>query len=189
VTLGLIADAQRGDREALERVFQRCHDHLLLAVRLRLGRRLRSVLESGDVFQSVALEVLRDLGDFVPRGSGSFRRYLNQLVLNKIRDRARYFDAGKRRAAPSAPRERLEDLPARESAAGYLDPLGRFERLEREIARLPEDMRRVVILRRVDGLPSKEVARLLGKSDATVRKTYSRALGRIAARMSEEGDP
>ena len=84
----LVARAQAGDDEALEDLFKRHHDHLLLAVRLRLGTHLRSVLESADIFQSVALEAFRDLDNFEPREPGSFRHYLNTLVLNKIRDRA-----------------------------------------------------------------------------------------------------
>ncbi|MAF67369.1 MAG: RNA polymerase sigma factor [Planctomycetota bacterium] len=179
----LVARAQAGDDEALENLFQRHHDHLLLAVRLRLGTRLRSMLESADIFQSVALEAFRDLDNFEPREPGSFRHYLNALVLNNIRDRARYFDAAKRQGGEPVPQSQLASLPAGGQGEGYLDLTGRFERLEREIERLPQDMREVLILRSVDGLPSQEVAKMLGKSDAAVRKTYSRAMAHLASRM------
>ena len=64
---------------------------------------------------------------------------------------------------------------------------GGFERLERAIQQLPEDMRQVLVLRSVDGLPSQEVARKLGKSDAAVRKAYSRAVAQLASRMGADG--
>jgi DNA-directed RNA polymerase specialized sigma24 family protein len=48
--------AQRGEDEAWSLLFEHYHDHLLLAVRLRL----RSVLEGADIFQSVALEAYRN---------------------------------------------------------------------------------------------------------------------------------
>ncbi|MDP6740014.1 MAG: RNA polymerase sigma factor [Planctomycetota bacterium] len=182
----LVARAQAGDAEALEDLFNRHHDHLLLAVRLRLGTRLRSVLESADIFQSVALEAFRDLDNFEPREPGSFRHYLNTLVLNKIRDRARYFDAAKRQGGERAPQSQLAQLPASDPEEGYRDGSGRFEKLERAIQQLPEDMRQVLVLRSVDGLPSQEVARMLGKSDAAVRKAYSRAVAQLASRMGEE---
>ncbi len=51
---------------------------------------------------------------------------------------------------------------------------------------VPEDMRQVLVLRVVDGLPSREVAGILDKSDAAVRKSYSRAMARLVARMNDE---
>jgi RNA polymerase sigma-70 factor (ECF subfamily) len=189
LTLALVARAQSGDDDALNGLFERYHDHLLLAVRLRLGRQLRSVLESADVFQSVALEAIRDLGDFTPRGADSFRHYLNRLVLNKIRDRARYFGAAKRQGTQRASQTHLEELSSPPESVTYHDASGRFESLEREIALLPEDMRQVLMLRTVDGLPSQEVAQLIGKSDASVRKTYSRAVARLCLRIDSKPAP
>ena len=182
----MVARAQAGDERALEDLFRRHHDHLLLAVRLRLGLRLRGELESMDIFQSVALDAFRDLDNFVPREPGSFRHYLNKLVLDRICDRARYFDAAKRRGGERASQNQLKELPAKDSQGSYFDASGRFERLEREIQRLPEDMRQVLILRSVDGLPSQEVAKMLDKSDAAVRKSYSRAVAHLATHLGDE---
>ena len=183
----LINRAKSGDDDALNDLFRRHHDHLLLAVRLRLGNRMRGMLESVDVFQSVALEAFRDLDQFEARGKGSFRHYLNKLVFNKICDRARYFDAAKRSTGRETSPSQLEQLPAADSEPGYIDTSGRFERLEQEIKSLSEETRQVVVLRAVDDLPSQEVATVLGKTDAAVRKTYSRALARLARRLGDPG--
>jgi RNA polymerase sigma factor (sigma-70 family) len=161
----MVARAQAGDERALEDLFRRHHDHLLL---------------------SVALDAFRDLDNFVPREPGSFRHYLNKLVLDRICDRARYFDAAKRRGGERASQNQLKELPAKDSQGSYFDASGRFERLEREIQRLPEDMRQVLILRSVDGLPSQEVAKMLDKSDAAVRKSYSRAVAHLATHLGDE---
>ncbi len=184
ITVELIADARRGNSAALDDLFRRHHDHLLMAVRLRLGPRLRGVLESGDILQSVALEAFRELDGFEPRGQGSFRRFLNHLVLNKIRDRARHFEAQKRSGTEPLTPEHLEDA-ATAGTGNYLDPNGRFEQLEAEIRRLPDDLQEVLILRAVDGLPSAEVAQQLGKSDAAVRKMYSRGIAQLAMRLED----
>jgi len=189
VTLDLVRRAQGGEDEAGNLLFEHYHDHLLLAVRLRLGPRMRSALESVDVFQSVALEVYRDLDGFTPQGEGSFGAYLNAVVLNKIRSRARYLDAAKRQGTERLPEQDLDRLPARGSEVSYHDPTGRFERLEREIGLLPDEQREVLLMRRFDGLASKEVARLLGKSDAAVRKLYSRAVASLALRMDQGETP
>ncbi len=182
----LVARAKDGDDSALEDLFRRHHDHLLLAVRLRLGARLRSVLESGDIFQAVALKALRGLDNFAPREPGSFRHYLNTMVTNEIRDRARYFGADKRQGGQQVSQSQLNELSASHSPQVYFDASGRFEGLEREIRRLPEEMRQVLILRTVDGLPSREVAKKIGKSDAAVRKIYSRAVAQLATHLGEE---
>lgn len=182
-SLALLARAQAGDDRALNQLFEHYHDHILLAVRLHLGARLRSLLQSTDIFQSVALAAFEDLQQFQPRGQGSFRAYLNRLVLNKIRSRARHFDARKRQGMHNASSTELEQLADKKTDLSYRDPTGQFARLEREIQKLPEDMRRILLMRTIDGLSSQEVANSLGKSDAAVRKSYSRAIARVSTNL------
>ena len=124
-----------------------------------------------------------------PEGSpGSERNAATQLLAltNEIRDRARYFGADKRQGGQQVSQSQLNELPASHSPQVYFDASGRFEGLEREIRRLPEEMRQVLILRTVDGLPSREVAKKIGKSDAAVRKIYSRAVAQLATHLGEE---
>jgi RNA polymerase sigma factor (sigma-70 family) len=51
-----------------------------------------------------------------------------------------------------------------------------LQRLARAIARLPAKVRRVFMLRRIDGLSQRDVARRLGLSESTVEKHMGRAL-------------
>jgi RNA polymerase sigma-70 factor, ECF subfamily len=180
----LVRRIQRGEREAWNELFARYHDQLLLGVRLRLGAGLRRHLESEDIFQSVALEAFRELERFEYRGQGSLERYLHTLVLNKLRDRADTFAAAKRAGAVRLDESLAADLPAREPsyhAAG-------FERLERALQALPADARELIVLRKLEGLSSQEVAAHLGTSDAAVRKAYSRALAQLTTRLAELGE-
>ncbi len=183
VTVELLARIREGDDGAWEELYRRYHDDLLFAVRAHLGPALRSHLESEDVLQSVAIQALRVLPRFEPRGKGSLRHYLHCMIVNKIRDRAAYYGAAKR-----AGDQRLETGDVADLSEGqptYRDG-ERFERLERALRLLPPDQERVVILRRVDGLSSKEAAELLGKSEVAVRKLYSRAIARLGSLMGEE---
>jgi RNA polymerase sigma factor (sigma-70 family) len=85
-------------------------------------------------------------------------------------------------------------VPLTDSVAGSLatpEPPGyhdreRYEQLERALARLPDEMRRVVVLRKVDGLSSKEAAAQLGRSDAATRQLYARAIARLAEWFAEQ---
>ncbi len=187
VSLELVSRIQRGDHAAWRELYERYHDQLLLAVRLRLGRGLRRWLQSEDIFQSVALEAFRALPGFEYRGKGSLVGFLERLVVNKIRDRADTFAAEKRAGAMALDEERLDALPI--GAAGdvrYFDA-ERYERLERGLSALPGDMREMLVLRKVEGLSSKEVAARLGKTDEAVRKAYSRALARLSLLVDRAG--
>lgn len=177
LTSELLARVRDGDAGAFGELYHRYHDELLFAVRLHLGPRLRSKLESEDILQSVAIEAMRALPRLNEDRSGGLRHYLHTMVVNKIRGRADHFDAQKRAG----------DVPLTPSAAANLageEPCyhqsDRFERLERAMNALPDDFRQILTLRKVDGLTSKEAARVLDRSDAAVRKLYSRALARLA---------
>jgi RNA polymerase sigma-70 factor (ECF subfamily) len=176
-TLELLSRVRGGEDGAWNELFRRHHDQLLFAVRMRLGPDLRKHLQSVDIFQSVALESLRALEGFEYRGPGSLNRFLNTLVTNKIRDRADTFRAHKRAGTVPLP----DDISSAPESA-YQDP-ELYERLERSLASLPEDFREVLLLRKVEGLSSKEVAERLDKSDEAVRKSYSRALARLTLAM------
>jgi RNA polymerase sigma factor CnrH len=152
---------------------------------MRLGSGLRSVLQSEDVFQSVALDALSALKRFEYRGPGSLERYLKQMVLNKIRDRAKAFGTAKRAGNRIDSEATFAGLAAPGAAeVGYYEAAV-YVRLERAIAGLPDEMREVLLLRRIEGLSSLEVAERLGKSDASVRQIASRAMARLATTMAE----
>ncbi len=184
-TLDLVDRIQRGEEGAWDALYRRYHDELLFVVRMNLGKKLRGALESEDVLQSVALAAFRALPDFEPNGPDSMRRFLHTLVLNKIRDRADHFGAQKRAGGVQLTDTIAAALGGDAGPPTYYES-ERFERLERALRQLPEDMREVVLLRKIDDMPSKEVARLVGSSDAAVRKLYSRAMARLTLLLGED---
>jgi len=181
-TLALLQQIRAGDGEGWRVLYERYHDPLLFWVRMHLGASLRRFLQSEDVFQSAAVEWLRDLERFEYRGEGSLQRYLRRLILNKIRDRADFYAAEKRR-----PAEPLDEDALPDTAVAYRDH-ETYERLERALADLPEELREVVLLHKIEGLSTKEIAARTGKSDDAVRKSYSRALARLALRMGGDAE-
>ncbi len=181
----LVERARAGDSAAGEEFYRRYHDEILFAVRARLGARLRGVLQSEDVLQSVALEALQALPRFEHGGPGSVRRWLQRIVLNKVRDLADHWSAQKRDLAALRGESALvlaENVAQAEP--GYHDE--RFFKLERALAALPEDMRTILVLRRAEGLTSREAAERMGRSDDSARKLYSRALARLTTSMGHE---
>ena len=182
----LVARIQAGDRRSMETLYLRYRDRLILSIRCRLGPHLRSRLESEDILQSVFKDVIEDIDRFEHRGQWSLNRYLHACVLNKIRRKAEYHAAGKRTGEVPLSDSIMERIPGSSRAEpGYLDA-GRFERLERGLGRLPEEMREVVVLRRVEELSNHETARVLGKTPEAASKLYNRALARLAIWMRAE---
>ena len=57
------------------------------------------------------------------------------------------------------------------------------ERLAAAIASLPDDQRRVLIMRDIQGLPGKTVAKSLGLSTAAMKSRLHRARATVRARL------
>ncbi|HRW53253.1 MAG TPA: sigma factor, partial [Phycisphaerae bacterium] len=82
----LLAQARKGDREALATLLNDHAQRLLASVRAELGERARQRLESQDVMQEVYLDVLRNIDSFVDRGADSFLAWLRRIAVNRICD-------------------------------------------------------------------------------------------------------
>lgn len=182
-TLELVARMQRGDDRAWDDLYSRYRDELLLAIRSKLGDRVRSALASDDVLQSVALEAFQAMPGFTDRGKGSLRGFLHLLVSRKVIDHARALGRDKRRGGVPLTDSVADGAAAPAPEPRYRDP--RYLHLERCLLRLPEDMREVLRLRRFEGLSSQETAARMDRSDAAVRKLHSRAVARLTLLMRE----
>jgi len=182
--MDLVRRIQGGDPAAWNELYERYHDQLLLTVRMRMGPSLRRYLQSEDIFQSVALEAFQSLGRFEYRGEGSLDRFLRTLVLNKLRDRADTFAADKRSGAVPLDGEVL----SKAAGPSYRDA-ERYERLERALNALPAEQRELIVLRKLEGLTSRETAAQLGQSDDATRKAFSRAMARLTTLLTATGRP
>jgi RNA polymerase sigma-70 factor (ECF subfamily) len=182
----LVQRIRGGDRDAWSELYARYHDQLLLLVRMRLGPGLRRHLQSEDVFQSAALEAFQALGRFEYRGEGSLERYLRTIVLNKLRDRADTYAAEKRGAGVTVPLDVELAADLAERGPSYHDA-GRYERLERALQALPAEQRELIVLRKLEGFSTREVAARLGVGEDAARKAYSRAMARLTTLLAPPG--
>lgn len=92
----LIERIQGGDEAAKNELYDRCFVPVLFLVRVNLGRKLRTKLESWDIAQEALMKSLRDLQKFRYETDDAFRRYLSKKVIEVIRDQADYWSAAKR---------------------------------------------------------------------------------------------
>jgi RNA polymerase sigma-70 factor (ECF subfamily) len=178
-TADLLARAQAGDEEALNRLFER---HIPLLKRWasgRLPRWARQVADTSDLVQETIVATLRNLPSFERRGDGALQAYLRQALINRVRNEMR-----KAMLRP-APDEIDSQLPhdgtsPLEAAIGSQT----LERYETALARLSEDEREAVVTRVEFGLSYAEVAEALGKPSAdAARMAVVRALVKLAKEM------
>ncbi|MCD9046116.1 MULTISPECIES: sigma-70 family RNA polymerase sigma factor [unclassified Luteimonas] len=160
--------AARGDAHAYGRIVA-ASQNTVTAVALAITR---DVATSEDIAQEAFLSAWRHL----PRlqNPSSFLPWLRQITRNLARDHLR---ANRNRPLDGEAAE----LAIARAADPEQCPAGRLLDQERDaiaaelISELPEDSREVLLLYYREGQNSKQVAALLGLSDAAVRKRLSRA--------------
>jgi len=95
----LLHDTQQGDQESLDALLQRHLPALRVFCRLRINSFLRQRESEMDVVRSVCRELLGHLEGFDYQGDERFRNWLYVAVLNKLREKEKYYRAQKRDSA------------------------------------------------------------------------------------------
>jgi RNA polymerase sigma-70 factor (ECF subfamily) len=144
-------------------VLYRRHAGRVLAVCLRLTAD-RSRAE--EAVQDVFVRVWERLGTF--RGESAFGSWLHRLAINTVLHTMR---SDRRRTARVAP---ADDFQLDDVAAVAPHVAERID-LETAIARLPEQVRTVVVLHDIEGFTHEEIAAMTGVAAGTVRSQLSRA--------------
>ena len=184
-TFTLLEKAQSGDREALSRAFEKYQRRLAVLVHFKLGERTRSFAEVDDIVQETLLRAFRDIEHFSYQAPGSFLRWLSVIADHAIVGRVSYHGR-ERRAGEEIP-FRSESNPAGPEPADTKTPsrlLAQQEAVERLLARLsalPEDYRKVILMAKIEGLSTAEIAQQMGKSREAVALLVYRAVKRFRA--------
>lgn len=189
----ILAGLRSGDETALVEFLRRNEQALLAFIRSRIGSQLRKKVEAEDVLQEASMEAVRSLGE-TDLSNWDPLNWLFQICERKIIDAHRRHFASQKRDA-----RREAALPAGSDAAGIANllaasittPSAAFSRDQRQLRMLaaldtlPEPEREALRLRYLVGLPSKEIAKKIGKSDGATRVMISRALGKLHEMLSE----
>ncbi|HKA05297.1 MAG TPA: sigma-70 family RNA polymerase sigma factor [Acidimicrobiales bacterium] len=161
----------------------------------------RAVAE--EVVQDTWIAVMRGLGGF--EGRSSLKTWMFRILANQARTRGERERrtvpmsslASELDDEPSVPPERFKGPAGRghwaQPPARWSDqPEARllsgatFELVTKTVERLPENQRRVLVLRDIEGWSSEEVRDLLELSDVNQRVLLHRARSRVRAALEEE---
>jgi RNA polymerase sigma-70 factor (ECF subfamily) len=185
-TAALVERAKGGSGGALDALYASCASKLLPLIRLRMGRSLRSDLESRDILQAVLLKSFQRIGQFQGQSSGSLMAWLARIAENEIRDRADHQGRQRRDVAKRVPLDEATSLPQPvRSALSQVIETEEAERLERALESLTDSQREAILLRQFEELTFPEMAARLGKSEDACRMLFARAMTALTLRLSE----
>lgn len=161
----LVARIAGGDRVALELLYRRHAAWLTARLQSRSGDPDLTDLAIQDTF----LAVWRRAGSF--RGEGDVGAWLWGIAIRRLIDLLR-----KRRPIPLDPNA-IHDMLAGANASPEEAVLGdgSHGELAGALASLPVELRTVLVATAIDGLTTKEAARLLGLPQGTVKTRLMRA--------------
>jgi RNA polymerase sigma-70 factor, ECF subfamily len=193
---GLMAAARAGSRDALGRALEACRRYLLVVAEGELGPDLKSKGGASDLVQETFLEAQRDFARFDGSSAEELRAWLRQVLVHNVGAFTRRYRAtGKREIAREVAFGTDGSSGGIEQglAGSTLSPShAAIEReqalaLRRAVERLPDEYRRVVILRFEEELSFEEIGQITDRTADAARKVWSRAMERL--RQEWEGLP
>ena len=176
----LVERAQQGDTKAFEM--------LVVKYNRRLGRLLSRFIkdehEVNDVVQESFIKAYRALPNF--RGDSAFYTWLYRISINTAKN---FLANNNKRPIMSSDITNGDgaDSDVVEQVADNLTPEAELmnkqilQTVESAVAKLPEDLRRAITLREMDGLSYEEIAEVMQCPIGTVRSRIFRAREVIAA--------
>ena len=175
----LVERAQKGEHKAFELLvvkYQRRLNRLI-------SRFIKDEHEVHDVTQEALIKAYRALPNF--RGESAFYTWLYRIAINTAKNFL--ITSGKRVMLQSdVANDEGEFLDITEQVADYHTPEAEMvnreilETIEDAVSRLPEDLRKAITLREMDGYSYEEIAQIMDCPIGTVRSRIFRAREVIA---------
>jgi RNA polymerase sigma-70 factor (ECF subfamily) len=183
-TFDLIERLRGGEKEAFSELFAKYRPRLAVLIHYKLSEEMRARVEVDDILQEVFLAAATEIGRFTYRSPGSFMSWLARIADHVIIDAARTVGRQKRHAEEML-RLRSASNPGGPEPVDSKTPSRLFaqqeglERLRGRLNALPEDYRQVILMAKIEGLSTGEMAERLGKSREAVAVLLHRAIQRL----------
>ena len=146
--------------------------------------------DAADMTQEAFLRAYRSLGSF--RGDSKFSVWLYRLTTNICIDFLR--SRGRRPTVSLTAADEDEEPQELDVADDRFDPVQSLERAElrravqRGLASLPEDYRRILMLRELSGLSYAEIGQVLRLEEGTVKSRLFRARKKLCDFLRKDGN-
>ncbi len=186
----LVARLQAGDQGAFEELVRTCGGRLLAVAR----RFVRNEADAQDIVQTAYLSAFRALGQF--EGECQLSTWLHRIVVNTA-----LMELRTRRRKPEEPIEHM--LPTFHDDGHHVEQFSEWgapadvllEQRETRatvracIQQLPDNYRAVLLLRDIEEVPTREVARMLNMTPTAVKVRLHRARQALSTLLRKEFAP
>ena len=166
----LLIEAAQKDPSRFAELYELHFDRVYSYVARRVGDRAETQDLTAHVFQ----QALANLGKFKWRGA-PFAAWLYRIASNAIADHAR---------RNMRETNDLQSATETTAAAVDLEEVERRARLFRAVDKLPDDQRRVIVLRFAEEKSVREIADELGRSEGAIKQLQFRGLENLRSRLS-----
>ena len=184
----LLLAARAGSGEALDRLYQRVAGRLLAIIRLRMGRQLRSRMESRDILQATLARSFERLDQFAGGDGATLMAWLARIAENEIRDQADFQHRQRRDIAASIPLDQVHEVMAVRMRSAFSQvAIGEdVARLEAALEALDANHREVIVLRKLEELSFKEIGARMGRTEDASRMLLARAMVALTLKLREQ---
>lgn len=170
-TAALVAQAQSRDAEAFGRLYEYVYTDLYRYAYYQLGH----AEAAEDAVQETALEAFRGIRKL--KNAGAFRCWIFTILSARC-------NRGIRDLCRQRGQNPLED--AQLSVSDFTEKSDEAIRLYEAIANLPEEDRRLLLLATVGGFSGREIARIMGRPEGTLRSRLSRCIKKLRCVLSDD---
>lgn len=194
----ILARIRRRDLDALVEYVELLRPQLLGFINKSLSEALKRKVEPEDILQEATLSAMQALPQFDLTDRDPFGWVCQQIERRIIDAHRKFIGAQKRAAGAEVGLASGSDADSggliEVLVASMTSPSQAFSRNQKEfkllqaLEQLPPDSREALRLRYVEGLPSKEIAERLGRSDGAVRVLLTRSLARLQSLLGDESE-
>ena len=184
------------DQDALATFLEQEKSRILGFLRTITGDRLLSVVELDDLFQEVSTAALAGLAT-APLDKYEPFAWIQEVARRRVVDAHRFHFEAKRRDAGR--RQSLHGSGGDDDGGGFEAFLAasmtsasaafsrdvRVDRMNQALTELTDEQQQAIQLRYAEGLPTKEIAQRLGKTDVAVRVLLSRSVRELEKRLED----
>lgn len=173
-------------------------DYLRVLAKLTLDERLRTKLDPSDIVQQTMLEAHQAMRNYTGSSDAEMAGWLRAILARNISDQLKHFTRAKRNIAMERSLERSIAISSQRlefwqgntsSPSQALSQTDEILLLAETLAMLPEDQRIAVEQHYLAELPSSELAKRMGRSEASVAGLLRRGLKRLRELMREVDQP
>jgi RNA polymerase sigma-70 factor (ECF subfamily) len=180
--------ARAGDRSALGNLLDSFRSYLALFADRKLGADLKPKCSESDLVQRTFLDAQEAFAHFQGSEPDQLLAWLERILLNNLGDVARQFRKAEKRQIQREVRlaegwGEADELLDRSTPSKQVAAREEGELLRGALARLPEDYRRVIVLRNLERRRFEAIGDAMGRSVGAVKKLWSRAIVQLKREM------